>query len=159
MLNYKTRLPDLRILMEMRPKHSSCFWKVDQQPWQRDFRIGKFNNPMDVIFYSIKEGTTFHGIQNYDDSSLNLFMTMKQQDIQEKLGLIMQCNNTTGGQDFGGHGKKAVAWACRRVPSVQSLSLHQACTKCALPKRACTTCMRACQCIWVRRFKLVDTSL
>ena len=25
-------------------------------------------------------------------------MTMKQQDIQEKLGLIMQCDNTTGGQ-------------------------------------------------------------
>ena len=56
---------------------------------------------MDEIFYSIKEGTTFHGIQNYDESSLNHSMTMKQQDIQEKLGLIMQYDNTTGGQDFG----------------------------------------------------------
>ena len=49
----------------------------------------------------IKEGTTFHRIQNYDESSLNRSMTMKQQDIQEKLGLIMQYDNTTGGQDFG----------------------------------------------------------
>src|ERR1700721_4646474 len=104
MLNYKTRLPDLLILMETLLKRSNYFWKVDQQQWQQDSRIGNFNNPTEEIFYSIKERTTSHEILNYDESSLNHSMTMKQQDTRGRLGLIMQYDSTTGGRalDFLG---------------------------------------------------------
>ena len=55
---------------------------------------------MDEIFCFTKEKTTFHGIQNYNEKLNKISMTMKQQDILEKLERIMQYTNTIGGQDY-----------------------------------------------------------
>ena len=55
---------------------------------------------MDEIFCFTKEKTTFHGIQNYDEKLYKISMTMKWQDILEKLEHIMQYANTIDGQDY-----------------------------------------------------------
>ena len=55
---------------------------------------------MDEIFCFTKEKTTFYGIQNYNKKLYKISMTMKWQDILEKLEHIMQYANTIGGQDY-----------------------------------------------------------
>ena len=60
--------------------------------------IGQLTRRMDGIFCFTKEKTTFHGIPNYDEKLYKISMTMKRQDILEKLEHTMQYANTIGGQ-------------------------------------------------------------
>ena len=58
-------------------------------------RLSVYDNtdPFSALYQS-------NGIQNYDKKLYKISMTMKRQDILEKLEHTMQYANTIGGQDY-----------------------------------------------------------